>query len=202
MIIFALFIAGLEFTEVLIIKFYINYFQNRLNPTFNLYTLGAIFITTKILSVFLSRQLSMTQSIIGFKSSLELACFVFNKLLKVSPSGLKEKSSQGEIINFIQVDRFKVANMIQLSPSLLIIPIEIAVYILMLFYFFGFSFIFGLSVLMIFFIINYKIFAFYRIHQIEMLKKKIKGCNWLLKLSIRSKCLNYTTGKLNFKIEY
>ena len=79
----------------------------------------------------------MKQQSLGIKSSFQLQSLIFHKLLKVSPSSFIQKATQGEIINFIQVDSEKIEWIIQDAPGLFINPIKIIVYIIMLFNYFG-----------------------------------------------------------------
>jgi len=77
--------------------------------------------------------------------------------MKASPASFTQKSKEGEIINFIQVDSPKISNALILSPGLLITPIQIIVYTYMLFDLFGYPFLFGFGTLLIFMIINFVI---------------------------------------------
>jgi hypothetical protein len=43
-------------------------------------------------------------NIIGNRASFELNCFIYNKILKASPSSFTQRATEGEIVNFIQVD--------------------------------------------------------------------------------------------------
>lgn len=137
-------------------------------------TLGIAFISSRTLSTFLYRQLNILEIFLASKSSLELTCFIYNKVLKASPSSFGEKSSQGEIVNFIQVDAPRLSYAISLSPSLLICPVSIGVYIYLLFKFFGISFLSGMFLLIIFIFISYNRHKKYQILDKEMLEKKDK----------------------------
>ena len=116
----------------------------------------------------------MLEIFLAYKSTLELTCFIFNKVLKASPSSFGHKSPQGEIVNFIQVDAPRLAYAISLSPRLLISPVLIVIYIYLLFNFFGISFLYGMILLVVFFLISYKIHARYRILEKENLETKDK----------------------------
>ncbi len=158
----------------MIIKEYIDYFQTPDQRRFSLLTLGIAFISSRTLSTFLYRQLNILEIFLASKSSLELTCFIYNKVLKASPSSFGEKSSQGEIVNFIQVDAPRLSYAITLSPSLLICPVSIGVYIYLLFKFFGISFLSGMFLLIIFIFISYNRHKMYQILDKEMLEKKDK----------------------------
>ena len=114
----------------------------------------------------------MKQQSLGIKSSFQLQSIIFHKLLKVSPSSFIQRATQGEIINFIQVDSEKIEWIIQEAPGLFINPIKIIVYIIMLFHYFGIAFLAGLITLILFVFINGKIFEYYNKIEEEYLKKK------------------------------
>jgi ABC-type multidrug transport system fused ATPase/permease subunit len=173
-LIFSVLIAFLEFSCVLIIKEYIDYFQTPDQRRFSLFTLGLAFIFSRTLSTFLYRQLNILEIFLAYKSALELTCFIFNKVLKASPSSFGQKSTQGEIVNFIQVDAPRLAYAISLSPKLLISPVLIVIYIYLLFNFFGISFLSGMFLLIIFMLISYRVHSKYRILENENLEKKDK----------------------------
>lgn len=134
--------------------------------------LGLIYFLTKLVNIIINRQYNLFQGYLGFKSSIDLNCFVYLKLLKASPSSLKEKSREGEIINFIQVDSNKLNITMYMSPGILIIPIQISVYSLMLFQFFGVSFLVGFGILGISLLINFFIQKKFQKYTKEVLKIK------------------------------
>jgi ABC-type bacteriocin/lantibiotic exporter with double-glycine peptidase domain len=92
--------------------------------------------------------------------------------MKESPSSLKGKSNQGEIINFLQVDSMKISMMMTSSPNMLVTPVLISIYTYLLFKFFGIAFLYGFIALIIFISINFYIQNLYRIKQKELLKRK------------------------------
>ncbi len=51
--------------------------------------------------------------------------------MQVSPSSFIQKATQGEIINFIQVDSEKIERIIQDAPGLFINPIKKLLFILL-----------------------------------------------------------------------
>jgi len=91
----------------------------------------------------------------GYEASTGLNCIIYDKLLKLSPSSTKVKFSEGQIINFLQVDAPKIKNLMMFSPLLIAHPIQIVVYMYMLFVFFGISFLFGFGTLVLFLIFNF-----------------------------------------------
>jgi hypothetical protein len=83
---------------------------------------------------------------------------VNKKVLKVPPASIKEKATEGEIINFLELDSENVAQTMNATPLLFIIPFQIVIYTYKLFEFMVFSFIFG-YVTMVFFLFTYLIIA-------------------------------------------
>jgi len=150
----------------------INYFDDGLDDLNYLIKISSLLISGKVLSVFLYRQYSIIESNLAMESVIKLICFIFDKILKLSPSSKQEKSSQGEIINFIQVDAPKLGNMLRYSPMILIYPIQIVVYIVILFYYLGFSFLFGIIPLFFLMLFNFFMYKKYRVLQRDLLSKK------------------------------
>lgn len=143
------------------LEFIIIYFDQRLNDLTYLIKISFFLIIGKTISIFLTRQCSIFESNLAIKSVLMLNCFIFDKILKASPSSTQKKSSQGEIINYVQVDSVKLGDMLHTSPKILIYPIEILVFIVVLFYFLGYSFIFGIITLVLSMICNYYVLSNY-----------------------------------------
>lgn len=133
---------------------------------------GLAYLISKFVYIFFSRQSTKLQSIVGYKSTIELNCLLFNKVTKVSPATVKQKSSEGEIINFMQVDSPKLATLMIGSPMIFITPLQIAVYSYYLFEILGISFIFGFITLMTFLSLNSYINFKYRKIIKEMMKAK------------------------------
>jgi len=164
--------VSFEFSLIYIFRELIKSMNNDYTPIIPFHYLGLTYFGVKFVNILLNRQNSIFQSYLGFKSSIDLNCFIYSKLLKTSPSSLKEKSKEGDIINFIQVDSNKLNMTMYLSPGILIIPIKITVYSFMLFQFFGYSFLLGFLILFISFSLNFLIQKNYQKRNKEMLKKK------------------------------
>jgi len=165
----------LQFSSVYLFRQYIKMFDNTYVPPFEFFTkmnVGLTFLEFKFFEIITSRHANSLQTQMGYKSSIELNCMIYNKILTASQASLNEKSKEGEIINFIQVDSIKLAMTMITSPTIIIVPIQIVVYTLMLFEFFGISFLFGFGVLVTFIVINFCIQIRYRALQKDILKKK------------------------------
>ena len=154
------------------IEAFITYFNTKQNDLNYLIKIGAILLGGKIFSMFLLRQYSIFENNLALKSTLRLNCFIFDKILKTSPASNENKSSQGEIINFIQVDSPKLGYMIISCPAMLIYPLQIIIYISLLFYYLGISFLFGMIQLVLFALVNYFIYSNYSKYENTLLTKK------------------------------
>ena len=163
--------SGFEYITVLLLKEMIDYFNQETHKYPFMYY-GIAFLTLELISIFLSSHLQMKQSVFGNRAGFELNCFIYNKILTASSSTFSQRATQGEIVNFLQVDSNKLNWMIQISPSIAISPLMIGAYIYLLFDFFGLSFFAGIGVMSICVIINYFIFKKYTTLEEAMLKKK------------------------------
>jgi ABC-type transport system involved in cytochrome bd biosynthesis fused ATPase/permease subunit len=169
---FSVILVLLEFMVVAMIQFLVKYFDEKIDDLNYLIKITSILVGSKTLSIILYRQYSIFESNLSIKSVNVVYSFLFDKILKVSPASLKNKSNQGEIINYIQVDSAKLKNMITYCPYLFIFPIQIVVYLLILFYYFGISFLYGMIPLIICIIINTIIYKRYAELENEFMSKK------------------------------
>ena len=117
--------------------------------------IGIICLCIKLFEIFFDKRVNEYQVFMAFKSSSEFQCLLFEKLLKVSPSSLKERAETGEVTNFMQIDAHRLTFLMMSSPDLLTIPTNLIGYSYMLFKFFGFSFIFGIVTLVFFMFVNF-----------------------------------------------
>ena len=172
-------LAGLDYFSVIITKQFIDYFNTSkekeksiFDLDFPLWALGLIFLGIQITIAFLNLHTQMIQNNFGVRAGYELNCFIYNKILNYSPSSFTQRASQGEIVNFIQIDSNRLSYLVIIAPNAFVAPLMIMAYIYLLFDFFGFTFIFGLTVLIIFFGLNYCIDKVFRIRQKRMMRKK------------------------------
>ena len=98
-------------------------------------------------------------------------CFILDKAFKSSPSTFGYKATEGEIINFIQIDSLKLKWLIDVCPNFFLAPLRIIVYTIWLFDFFGKSFIYGLFAMIIIIVINFFLKNKEYIYKEETLKK-------------------------------
>ena len=169
--------AAADYFAVIFIKFFIDYFDKDSDKSsfiynLSLWQLGLCFITLQGISSFLEIHTLMHMNIIGNRASFELNCFIYKKILQACPSSFTQRATEGEIVNFVQVDSMRLSWMIMTSPNIFINPIQILAYGYLLFDFFSYSFFAGLGILLIFFGINYKITQLFHFYQKKMLAKK------------------------------
>ena len=169
--------AAADYFAVIFIKIFIDYFDPNSDKSsfiynLSLWKLGLCFISLQTMRTFLGIHTLMRMNVIGNRAAFELNCFIYNKILKASPSSFTQRATEGEIVNFIQVDSMRFSWMIMTSPNIFINPIQIIAYSYLLFEFFSFSFFAGLGVLAVFFLINLKITKLFHFYQKKMLAKK------------------------------
>ncbi|MCQ2818077.1 MAG: ATP-binding cassette domain-containing protein [archaeon] len=136
--------------------------------------IGIMYLGVRLFEILFSRKAGQAQQILGLKSGIEFNTLIFDKLLKVSPASMKDRARSGEIVNFMTVDAFKLQRLMQTSPDLLTMPMQIVVYSYMLFQFFGFSFFFGLGTMIFFMFINLIFHRKFKAFQKKQMKLKDK----------------------------
>ena len=116
--------------------------------------IGIACLGIKLFEIFFDKRCNEYQVFMAFKNSSEFQCLLFDKLLKVSPSSMKERAETGQVTNFMQIDAHRLTFLMMSSPDLITIPMNLIGYSYMLFKFFGISFIFGIGTLIMFLLIN------------------------------------------------
>ena len=180
-IIFSLLRSAFNIAIINFFRLYMQMFQSDAKAptlpiigTLNHWQVAAIYLALRIIEILVMRQCFEYQSILGNKSSVEFNCLIFEKLLKVSPSSMKDRARSGEIMNFMQVDARKLQMLMHMSPDLLTIPMMIVAYSYMLFKFFGIAFIFGFVTMFLFFFLNFYFHRKFKKIQKEQMKLKDK----------------------------
>ena len=133
--------------------------------------LGLVLI--KISKTFFHHQVKFVSSLLGVKAANAVTALIYDKVTKTSIF-IKSQISEGEILNFIQVDSEKLNFLFTSLPKILTVPFDLVVAFYALFLFFGKSFIFGLSILFIMILIIWYIQHKYLLNTKEMLRKKDK----------------------------
>ena len=163
-----------EYFQILIIKAYIDYFDNGelFMGISDIKYIGIILLSLQFITIFINLQNSLIEQKISLKIRYQLNSLVFQKILKISPSSFSQRTTQGKIVNFIQNDSYKISDLIKKCPGIIIYPAKIIAYIYLLFNFFGISFLFGIIAFIIMIIINIIIYQQYNILEQQFLKAK------------------------------
>ena len=174
---FTLIKAGTNYFSIIIIKIFIDHFDDSVEKTsffhkLPLSVLGILFISSQLLGGFLDVQNSMLQGIFGNRAQFQLGVFIYHKILKCAQSSFSQRATEGQIINFVQFDTGKFNWMLIRSPSLLLHPIQIVAYSYLVYEFFGNAFLPGIGIILIFCYIGYLTSRFYHHFQFKMLRKK------------------------------
>lgn len=178
-VLICLFVTAINIVNIKIIQNIIIIFSNdpEKKVTFdfgenNRYVYCGSFVFLKFIYIMIFRQGTMIEYILSYKAGLELISIIYDKILTATLSGKKKLASEGEMVNYIQIDAYKIISTITQSPTLITNPIQVVVYNVMLFQFFGFTYIYGLATLILFFGFNYIIFKGYRTSEEGYLKCK------------------------------
>ena len=120
--------------------------------------LGLMFkyLLTKLIMIFMHRKLVEYQNTVGYKAGFQLDCLIFSKILRSSLT-CDGHAATADIVNYIQVDAYKLTTTIIASPTVITIPFLLIGYSFLLFQYFGRSFLIGFATLIVFVGINFYI---------------------------------------------
>ena len=172
-------IDSLKYLQIYFYDSIIQYFEYYHSPEKNeppflpiyINALGLVLI--KISKTFFHHQVKFISQALGVKAANAVTALIYEKVTKTSIF-IKSQISEGEILNFIQVDSEKLNFLFASLPKILTVPFNLIVSFYALFLFFGKSFIFGLKILVIMILIIWYIQHRYLVNTKEMLKKKDK----------------------------
>ena len=108
------------------------------------------YIFNRIFRTLCCRKSGEFSNILRFRVTSQFQCLIFEKLLRISPSSTGERANNGQIFNFIQVDSYKLNNLMNLTPNLFFVPFQIFIYSFMLFNLLGWIFFIGIIILISF----------------------------------------------------
>ena len=128
-------------------------------------------VLTKVFTTFFHHQVKFNSEISGVKAENAVAALIYDKVTK-SSIFIKNQISEGEILNFIQVDSAKLNYLFTSLPAIIVIPVNIGISFYALFSFFGITFFVGIGMLIIIIIIIWIIQYRYLVNTKIMLKKK------------------------------
>ena len=130
-----------------------------------------LLIVTQSIYYVVSEHLDFYQGMIGIKSTNALIALIYRKQLKIS-SATNKKFSQGEIVNFVQVDSRKMQMLSETLAYTTRYPLIIVLSFIFLFYFIGLSFLAGLGVFVLAFVINLALMRVAAYLQKQYMKKQ------------------------------
>ena len=130
-----------------------------------------LLLSNKLIHIFLLRFFQFYTLKFGAKITIQINTLIYDKLLRISPYA---SISEGNLVNFIQLDAEKLGDFFSYIPVTVVLPLKIFFFVYLLFKYFGLTFILGLIALIL--ILFFSIYsqgkrAFY---QKELLKYKDK----------------------------
>ena len=138
-----------------------------------IYLFSAIFLINKISLIFLQNHSNFRSQILAIKAGNMLSALIYDKLL-TSSSIIAGDVSEGQMINYLQVDIDHLGFIFFFAPMTFVVPIQLLLNFYLLFKFFGYTFIFGLMIFLFLFFIAWFIQSLYIINQKILLKNKDK----------------------------
>ena len=129
-----------------------------------------IYFGVQFFMLFFDRKLSEYQTHIGYRIGYQLDCLIYNKLmysksLKKFIAKNKQIITTADIINYIEIDTYKLISSILLIPSFVTLPYTLGLYFNMLWSFFNMPFLYGCLVFLIFTLMNFLFLSKYRYYQ-------------------------------------
>ena len=147
-------VSGLNILRMILFRQVLLHFQSEdstnAKPYWSLLNTALIMLFAKLMEIILMRFFEFYTAKIGAKTTIQVNTLLYDKLLKISSFA---QFSEGELINFIQIDAEKFADFFSYTPGTLVLPFQIAFYIYLLFQYFGPSFLPGLLILLLILII-------------------------------------------------
>ena len=103
-----------------------------------------ILLSNKLIHIFLLRFFQFYTLKFGAKITIQINTLIYDKLLKISPYA---SISEGNLVNFIQLDAEKLGDFFSYIPVTVVLPLKIFFFVYLLFKYFGLTFILGLVAL-------------------------------------------------------
>ena len=147
--------------------------KNPSNIKKRIYFYSVFFLVNKISLIFLQNHSNYQSQILAIKAGNMLSSLIYDKLLKIA-SVYTGDLSEGQMINYIQVDVDHLGFVFYMAPMTLVLPIQFIASFYMLFDFFGYTFIFALMIFLFLFFIAWIIQTLYISNQKILLKNKDK----------------------------
>ena len=170
--------TGLKFVQIYFLRELIIVFKHLSDPTskepkFSLIPSAMLFLSAKVIYIVANYQIKYLEEMIGKKTSNQISSLIYEKTMLTSASS-RSKFSEGEIMNFIQIDSDSLGMFFYYFPKTIVFPFQFSMYMYMLFMFFGWSFIFGFMIFLILLIISIIVQNLYIRSQFAYLRDKDK----------------------------
>ena len=138
---------------------------------------GYIFLAIHLFYIFFCRQLNDYQISTGYKMGYQLNCLIYSKLMhsksfKKFISRNKQIITTADIVNYIEIDTYKLINSVLTIPQFVILPYSLIVYFYMIFDTFQEAYIYGCIIFVVFMLTNFIFLAKFRHHQSQEQKCK------------------------------
>ena len=168
----------LKYVQIFFYESIITYFEHYHNPEkdppfFNIYINAIGLIMAKFATTFFHHQTKFLSELMGVKAYNAVTALLYDKIMKTSVF-IKNQISEGEILNYIQVDSEKLNFLFTSLPSIITIPFNLVISFWALFAFFGWTFIAGILMLIIIILAIWYVQYRYLENTKVMLKKKDK----------------------------
>ena len=162
-----------------------------------------IYFGVQLFMIFFDRKLSEYETHIGYKIGYQLDCLIYNKLMysksfKQFFAKNKQIITTADIINYIEIDTYKLIASILLIPSFVTLPYTLALYFYMLWSFFNTPFLYGCIVFLIFMLMNFFFLSKYRHYQTmehvykdETIKKILQTLNNIENVKLNADEIQY-----------
>ena len=142
-------------------------------PLFSVSVNAAGLVISKVLTTFFHHHTKFNSEISGVRAENAVSALIYEKVTK-SSIFIKNQISEGEILNYIQVDAEKLNYLFTSLPAIIVIPVNITISFYALFNFFGLTFFVGIGMLIVLIIIIWIVQWRYLVNTKIMLSKKDK----------------------------
>ena len=161
------------FYDAIIQNFLHHHDKKEEGPLFPVAVNAVGIVLSKILTTFFHHHTKFNSEISGVRAEIAVSALIYEKVTKSSVF-IKNQISEGEILNYIQVDAEKLNYLFTSLPAIIVIPVNIIISFYALFNFFGVTFFVGIGALIVLIIIIWIVQWRYLVNTKIMLEKKDK----------------------------
>ena len=169
--------TGLKFVQIYFLRQLILVYKHIADPigtkepSFSLIPSVIYFLTAKSIYIIVNYNIKYFENMIGRKTSNQIASLIYEKTMNLSSSA-RLKYSEGEIMNFIQIDADSLGPFFYDFAKIIVFPFQFGMYMYMLFNFFGMSFTFGFALFCVLMTISFMVQKMYVKSQFTYLQHK------------------------------